>query len=330
MSILVRFHSIGGPEVLYLDDVDAARPQAGEVRIRTRALGLNRADVMFRTGNHFVRPQLPQAIGLEAAGTIESIGAGVVGLTVGDAVSVVPAFGLTDYALHGELVVAPAQAVIKHPENLSPVEAAALWMSFVTAYGGLVDIAGLGRGDSVAITAASSATGLAAIQIANMVGARPIALTRTGAKSQRLLDAGASAIVATENEDVTASLLRITDGTGVHVIFDPIGGPQLNRLIDAAASSATVIVYGALSSDPIPMAALTLLEKRLTVRGYDMQEVARDPDRLEKAVAFIREGIEKGSLTPTVDAVFALSDIADAYTHLESNDHVGKIVVTVP
>lgn len=119
MSAMVRFHEIGGPETLRLDEVDPPQPGSGEVQIRTHALALNRADVMFRTGNHFYTPDFPQAQGLEASGTIESVGPGITGLAVRDVVSVVPAFGVPDYALHGELVLAPARAVVKHPGRLS-------------------------------------------------------------------------------------------------------------------------------------------------------------------------------------------------------------------
>ncbi|MEV5052330.1 zinc-binding dehydrogenase [Arthrobacter sp. LAR12-1-1.1] len=109
--------------------------------------------------------------------------------------------------------------------------------------------------------------GLAAIQIANIVGAKPVAVTRTGAKRQQLLDAGASAVIATESEDVTARLDQITGGAGVQVIFDPVAGPPLAQLIDAVATYATVVIYGALSSDPTSLPVLSMLEKRITIRG---------------------------------------------------------------
>src|SRR5207247_1365945 len=138
-----------GPEVLRIDDVAVPLPQENEVRIQTRALGLNRADVKFRTGIYGLLPDFPQTLGYEASGTVESVGPGVVGLEVGDRVSVIPSFAMSEYSLHGELVVAPSRAVVKHPEHLTWEEAAAVWMPFVTAYGGLIDLAGLGRGDVV-------------------------------------------------------------------------------------------------------------------------------------------------------------------------------------
>ncbi|OPX11777.1 zinc-dependent alcohol dehydrogenase family protein [Mycobacterium sp. AT1] len=330
MSLAIRFHSLGGPEVISVDEVDVRAPRAGEVRIRTRALGLNRADVMFRTGNHFSQPTFPQAFGLEAAGVVEALGPGVTGLTVGDAVSVVPATPLTEYPLFGDLVLAPARAVVQHPATLSFEVAASLWMAYTTAYGGLVDVAGLAAGDTVAISAASSSVGLAAIEIANAVGATPIAITRTHAKRQQLLDAGAHAVLATDTGDVTDSLNDVTNGAGAQVIFDPVAGPPLAGLMNAAATGAIVVVYGALDAEPTPLPILPLLQRRLRIRGYDMAEVTTDDTRLDEAVTFIRAGLESRALNPTIDAVYDLADIADAYRHLESGGQFGKVVIRMP
>ncbi|SDU99431.1 NADPH:quinone reductase [Microlunatus sagamiharensis] len=330
MPLAVRFRALGGPDVLSVDEVDTPEPGPGEVRIRTRALALNRADVMFRTGTHFFEPRFPQATGLEAAGTVDAVGPDVAGLAVGDRVSVVPAFAVPDYPLHGELVLAPARAVVKHPDRLSWEEAAALWMAYATAYGGLVDIAGLRAGDVVVVSAASSSVGLAALQIAAMIGATPIALSRTSDKRDELLAAGASAVIATGEEDLRGRLADITGGAGVDVVFDPVGGPLLSEVAEAAAEYATIVIYGALSDSPTTLPVLALLQHRLTLRGYDVVEVVGDDTRLARAVAFINHGITTGALRPTVDRTFALSAIADAYTYLESNAQVGKVVITMP
>ena len=173
MTRVVRFREEGGPDVLQIEDVEIAAPAAGEVRIRVKALGINRAEVMFRSGEYLLAPSFPQGLGYEAAGEIEAVGNDVTEFAVGDAVSVIPAFQFDEYALYGELALAPARAVVKHPAHLDWVAAAGSWMQFVTAWGALVDIAGLSAGETVLIPAASSSVGLAAIQIANAVGATP-------------------------------------------------------------------------------------------------------------------------------------------------------------
>src|SRR5437763_15975197 len=197
MSRVVRFHKVGGPEVLRIEELEVPPPGKGEVQIAVKALGLNRAESMFRSGQYLEEPKLPARLGYEAAGTVAAVGPDVRGFAVGDAVSTIPSFSLNAYGLYGDLANAPAHAVTHHPASLSWVEAAAVWMQYLTAYGALIDIAGLSKGDAVVIPAASSSVGLAAIQIANRVGATPIALTRGRSKRQALVGAGAAHIVVT-------------------------------------------------------------------------------------------------------------------------------------
>ncbi|MFI7388056.1 zinc-dependent alcohol dehydrogenase family protein [Streptomyces sp. NPDC049813] len=329
MNRVVRFHEIGGPDVLRLDEVPVPQPGPGEVLIRTRALGLNRAESMFRLGQYGTAPVLPASIGYEAAGVIEALGEGVHGLTVGEAVSVVPSFTMNDYPVHGEAVLAPAHAVVAHPGQLSFEEAASVWMQFITAYGGLVDVAGIRAGDTVLISAASSSVGLAAIQIAHQAGARAIALTRTGAKRRQLLDAGADDVIATAEEDVPSRVRELTNGQGARIVFDPVGGNALADLVAAAAPGGVLVLYGVLDRTPTPLDIGQVLFKRLTLRGFTLHEITTDAQRRAEAVAFVTEGLVKGELVPTVDKAFPLDDIAEAHRYLEAGGQVGKIVITV-
>ena len=159
---------------------------------------------------------------------------------------------MNDYAMYGDLVVAPARAVVKHPASLSWEEAAATWMQYTTAYGALIDLGGVKAGDTVVIPAASSSVGLAAIQIANLVGATPVALSRTASKRPALLEAGAAHVIAAEEEDLVAEVRKLTDGKGARVVFDPVGGPTLAQLA-ATAEHGIIFEYGALSAEPTPL-----------------------------------------------------------------------------
>ncbi|VFU09954.1 zinc-dependent alcohol dehydrogenase family protein [Methylocella tundrae] len=329
MSRHVRFDKIGPPDVLHLVDLDVPAPAAGEVRIRVKAIGVNRAEAMFRSGQYLEEPKLPAGLGYEAAGEIESIGEGVTGFAIGDAVSVIPAFSLNQYGLYGELVLAPAFAVIKHPPNLSFAEAAAAWMMYVTAYGALIDIARLSAADAVLIPAASSSVGIAAIQIANMVGATPIALSRTSAKRARLQELGAAHVIATEEQDLVAEVGRITNGQGARVTFDPVGGPTLAKLAEASARHGIIFQYGALSPEPTLLPLFDLLRNLLTIRGYVLMEITGDPARLQRAKSFVVDGLAKGALRPVIAKTFPLDQIVEAHRFLESNQQIGKIVVTV-
>jgi NADPH:quinone reductase-like Zn-dependent oxidoreductase len=329
MSRVVRFHRIGGPEVLQIDEVDVPAPGAGEVRIAVKALGLNRAEAMFRSGQYLENPTLPSRLGYEAAGVVEAVGPGVEGFKAGDAVSTIPAFSMAKYGVYGDVALVPASAVAKHPSSLSWTEAAAIWMQYLTAQGALVDIAKLAQGDFVLIPAASSSVGIAAIQIARMVGATPIALTRKDDKRQALSRLGAEFVIATEKQDLVAEVGKITKGKGARVAFDPVGGPTVARLAAALAPRGILFQYGALSPEPTPLPLMEVLSKSLTIRGYVLFEITSDAARLDKAKEFVVEGLASSALKPIVARTFTLNDIVAAHRYLESNQQIGKVVVTV-
>src|SRR3954471_10961781 len=268
MAKVVRFHETGDPEVLKIEELEVSPPGQGEIQIRIHALGLNRAEAMFRRGQYLEEPRLPARLGYEAAGTVAAVGPDVQGFKVGDAVSTIPSFSLNQYGLYGDLANAPAHAVTHHPTSLSWEEAAAVWMQYLTAYGALIDIGKLTKGDTVLIPAASSSVGLAAIQIANRVGAVPVALTRGRSKRQALRDAGAAHVITTDEQDLVKEILGITGGKGARVVFDPVGGPTFAKLVQATAQLGILFLYGALSPEPTPLHALDVMGKWATIRGY--------------------------------------------------------------
>src|SRR5690606_12729753 len=197
--------------------------------------------------------------GYEAAGVVTAIGEGVAGLSIGDAISVIPSFGFDEYGTNGELINLPVHAVVKHPKNLTSQQAATSWMMFVTAYGSLVHFGNLQKDQYVVIGAASSSVGVAAIHIANMLGATPIALTRTSAKKQLLIDLGAKYVIATEEQDLVNELNRITNHQGVNMVFDPVGGPAVGKIMQAMAKQGTFFQYGALDTRDIQMSVMDVL-----------------------------------------------------------------------
>ncbi|MGY3589881.1 NADPH:quinone reductase-like Zn-dependent oxidoreductase [Bradyrhizobium sp. USDA 4341] len=329
MARVVRFHQHGGPEVLRIEDVAIAPPARGEIRIRIKALGLNRAEALMRRGTYIETPTLPSGLGLEAAGLVETIGEGVGGFALGDAVSIVPPISMARWPAYGELATFPAVLVVKHPPALGFQEAAAVWMQYLTAYGALIDIAKLARAEFVVITAASSSVGLAAIQIANRIGAIPIAVTRTSAKAQALRDAGAAHVIASAEEDLQSRLEQIAGPNGVRVVLDPVGGPVFMPLTSAMAHGGILIEYGGLSEAPTPFPLFTVLSKSLILRGYRVHEIVQDPARLEAAKAFILDGLADGALKPIIARTFPFEEIVEAHRYLESNVQFGKIVVTV-
>jgi NADPH:quinone reductase-like Zn-dependent oxidoreductase len=329
MARIVRIHEYGDASVLKLEDLEVSAPAAKEVQISVKAFGLNRAEVMFRNHAYLQEAEFPSRLGYEAAGIVTAVGSDVTEITIGDSVALIPPLDIARWGTYGELANVPAHLVVKSPENLSFEEAAASWMQYVTAWGGLIEQAKLRQGDFVIVTAASSSVGLAAFQMARMVGATSIAITRTHAKKQALLDAGAAHVIVSDEEDIVERVMTITAGQGARVVFDPVGGPSLEPLTQSMARGGILLEYGALSSEPTPFPLFTVLGKSLTLKGYLYAEIVADPEALERAKAFILQGLESGALRPIIAKTFTLSDIQDAHRFLEANQQIGKIVVTV-
>lgn len=329
MARIVRFNKTGGPEVLQIENMEVAPPGPGEVRIKVKALGLNRAEAMFRLGQYLEDPKLPSRLGYEASGIVDAIGLGVKGLSVGDTVSTIPSKSQGKYGVYGEIATVPQEFVVKHPSSLTFNEAAAVWMQYMTAYGALIDIAQIKKGDFVVVTAASSSVGLAAIQLCNLVGATPIATTRTSEKKKALQNAGAAHVIATQEENLVEKLKEITVGKGARVVFDPIGGKMVQDLAEGMSYGGILFEYGALSPDPTPFPLFAALKKGLTVRGYTLFEILNDPTKLEKAKHYVIEALSSGKLKPILDKTFTLDHIVDAHRYMESNKQFGKIIVTV-
>lgn len=329
MARIVRIHEYGDASVLKLEDLEVSAPAANEVQISVKAIGLNRAEVMFRNHAYLQEAEFPSRLGYEAAGIVTAVGSDVTEITIGDSVALIPPLDITRWGTYGELANVPAHLVVKSPENLSFEEAAASWMQYVTAWGALIEQAKLRQGDFVIVTAASSSVGLAAFQMARMVGATSIAITRTHAKKQALLDAGAAHVIVSDGEDIVERVMTITAGQGARVVFDPVGGPSFEPLTQSMARGGILLEYGALSSEPTPFPLFTVLSKSLTLKGYLYAEIVADPEALERAKAFILQGLKSGALRPIIAKTFTLSDIQDAHRFLEANQQIGKIVVTV-
>jgi NADPH:quinone reductase-like Zn-dependent oxidoreductase len=325
---IVRFHQTGGPEVLKIEELPIPEPAAGEVRLRVKAIGLNRAEVMFRKGEYFFNPVFPSKLGFEASGVVEAVGPDVDKSWIGKNVSNIPNFSLNQYGVYGEIAIVPIGSVAEYPSNLSPEEGTSIWMQYLTAYGALIRIGKIGKGDFVLITAASSSVAVAAIETTKAEGATSIAVTRSSKKKSALLEAGADHVIVTEKEDLVTRVNEITGGKGARVVFDPIGGKGLETLAAATSVSGTIIEYGALAPEPTPYPLFLALEKYLTIRGYNVYGLYPDPD-FNKAKKYITDHLAAGTFKPRIAKTFPLKKIVDAHRYMESNEQIGKIVVTV-
>jgi NADPH:quinone reductase-like Zn-dependent oxidoreductase len=329
MSRTIKFAKVGGPDVLEFIETTVPAPGPAEVRIKVKAIGINRAESMWRQDDYIEPVKFPAGLGYEAAGIVDAVGRDVAGIAVGDAVNVIPSFSMNQYTTYGEVILVPDYAVVPHPKSLSFAEAASIWMMFVTAYGALIEDAKVTTGDFVMIPAASSSVGLAAIQIANYAGATTIALTRTAKKKKQLIEAGAAHVIATEESDLVQEVMRITDGKGARVAFDPVGGPDFPKLISALSMQGIAFLYGALSPDPTPVPILKMIPKVITVKAHNIWQTSGDPGRRKAAVEFVLKGLESGDLKPVIDRTFTFDEMVEVHRYLENNGQFGKIVATL-
>ena len=284
---------------------------------------------MWRVDDYIEPVKFPAGLGYEAAGIVDAVGKDVSGFAVGDDVNVIPSFSMNDYATYGEVILVPDHAVVRQPKELSFTEAASVWMMFVTAYGALIEDAKVTKGDFVLIPAASSSVGLAAIQIANYAGATTVALTRTSTKKQQLLDAGAAHVIATEEVDLVGEVMRITNGQGARVAFDPVGGPGFPKLISALAFGGIIYIYGLLATGVTPLPVLEMIAKVTTIKAHSISLTSGDETRRKAAIEFVTKGLQTGALNPVIDRIFTFDEMADVHRYLEQNGQFGKIVVTV-
>jgi NADPH:quinone reductase-like Zn-dependent oxidoreductase len=329
MSLSIKIAKAGGPSVLDFVDADVRAPGPREIRVDVKAIGINRAEAMWREDKYIEPVKFPAGLGYEAAGIVNAVGKEVVGITTGDAVSIVPSFSMNDYSTYGETIIVPASAVVKHPVSMSFTDAASIWMMFVTAYSAFVEDAKVTKGDFVIISAASSSVGIAAIQTVNYAGGTPIALTRTSAKARQLRAAGATHVIATGEADMVSEVMRITDGKGARVAFDPIGGPNFPKLVSALSLFGTIYLYGALSDQVTPIPVLEMIAKMPTIKGHNLWLTSGDPDRQKVAVEYILKGLAAGALKPMIDRTFRFDQMREVHHYLESNGQFGKIIVTV-
>jgi NADPH:quinone reductase-like Zn-dependent oxidoreductase len=324
MPRVVVFDEFGGPDVMHVVEEPAAEPAAGEVRVRIEAFAVNPLDQMMRSGTSPATVPLPHArLGVEGTGVVDALGPEVTGLEAGDPVILAAIPDASARGSYAEYTTVPASRVIPRPAGLAVTEAAAIWVGYSTAYGALVEKAGMRPGDHVLITAASGGVGRAAMQIANQIGAVPIAITRSNAKKDDLLAAGAAAVIATDHADVAGAVRHHTGGTGADIVLDVVMGPGQQDLLKAARPGGTLVAAGFLDPRPAPFPAST----PLTIFSYRSFEHTLDAVVVKRMAAFLNAGVRLGALRPAIGKVFALDDVAGAHRHLEQGLHAGKKIV---
>jgi putative PIG3 family NAD(P)H quinone oxidoreductase len=317
----------GDPDVLELRDVPSPVPQRGEVRVRVRATAINRADLLQRMGMYPAPPDSPRDIpGMELAGEVDAVGEGVTSLKLGDRV-----FGLVGGGAYAEEVVAPARTMVRIPEGLSFVEAAAIPEAFITAYDAMVVQGRLAAGETVLVHAVGSGVGTAAVQIARAIGAFPIGTARTADKLDRARPLGMAEGVVAKDGAFCAKVMQLTGGRGADVVLDLVGGAYVAEDLGCVANRARIVVVGLLAGARVDLDLGLVLRKRLEIRGTMLR--ARPLEEKIEAANLLARNIApllgNRALEPVVDKVLPLAKAADAHRYVASNEGFGKVVLEV-
>lgn len=326
--LAARITRFGGPEVLEVVEVPRPAPEAGEVLVRVRASALNRADLLQRAGRYPAPPGAPPDIpGMEIAGEVSAAGAGVRDWKAGDRV-----FGIVGGGANAEFAVTRADHLARVPKAMSWEDAAAVPEAFVTAHDALVTQAAMRPGERVLVHAIGSGVGLAAAQLVRALGGVCYGTARTAEKIERARAFGLTdgVVVGDDLDVIAASVKRWTNGEGVSVILDLVGGPYLPVNVECCARTGRIILIGLLAGRSATLNLGSVLNRRVTIRGTVLRSRS-DMEKAEVTAAFVRDVVpllESGAIRPTVDRVFPLTDIAEAHALLESNKSFGKVVLT--
>jgi NADPH:quinone reductase-like Zn-dependent oxidoreductase len=274
--------------------------------------------------------ELPIRMGLEAAGTVDAVGDHATKFKEGDRVgSLISLAGPAYYGAYAEYIVVPEWVVFPTPDSVSDQDAASIWMSYLTAWYGLVVAGNLKAGEAVVVAGASGSVATAAIQIAADLGNKVIGTTTSSHKVGQLSELPVQAIVDTSRESFVEGVRKATGGKGGDLFFDPIVGGVLPLEMEAAAPGARIIAYGLLNPASTQIDPMQLMRKRLRIAWSTVAALASLPAELSQAVTYIRAAFGRGVFRPIIARRFSLIDAAEAHRYVESNQQFGKIVMTV-
>ena len=322
----ITFSEPGDADVMQLSSVATPTPAAGEVLIKVAAAGINRPDVMQRQGMYPPPPGAPDILGLEVAGTVVAVGDAVTEPRIGDPVCALVAGG--GYA---QYCIASVPLCMRIPENMEMVSAAALPETYFTVWTNVFERGALKSGETLLVHGGSSGIGTTAIQLAKQFDTRVFVTAGSDEKCQACIDLGADAAINYRNEDFVEQVKSLTEGQGVNLILDIVGGDYLPRNLKCLSIDGRLVQIALQHGPKVEMNLLPVMLKRLTITGSTLRP--RSIDEKAQIAAALREQVwpllDTAVVRPLIHATFALADAPAAHKMMELSQHIGKIVLTL-
>lgn len=320
-AALVReFGPISG---LVVEDVADLTPGPGEVVVEVAAFSINYPDILYVEGTYQTLPDLPFSPGKDAAGRVLAVGEGVERLQVGQRV-----LALVEYGAYAEQLLVPEDLVVEVPEQVSFESAAASGLVFYTAQLGLMQRGQLKAGETVLVTGVGGGVGSAAVQLAKAHGARVVALTHDERRAGLARSLGADVALTSSPETLREDVLNATDGGGVDVVLDVLGGEYLAQIVRATAWEGRIVLAGFAAGGPAPIKPGHLLVRNISAVGLGSSDYRdRNPQQMRATMAEVLELFGAGTLNATIDTVFTLDEVGRALQYVKDGGVQGKVVV---
>lgn len=318
-----RVHEFGPPSTLVVEEVPDLTPGPGEVLIDIAAVSVNFPDLLVVSGEYQNLPERPFSPGKEAAGRISAVGEGVTDFSVGDRV-----ISLMEYGGYAEQLVVPTELAFPLPDEVPFDKAAAAGLVFSTAYFAFRRRVHINADDTVLITGAAGGVGSAGVQLAKLAGARVIALVHSEAKAEFVRRLGADVVLTSEPENLRDDIKAATDGRGVDIVLDMLGGDYLSQAIRAVAWEGRIIIVGFAAGGQNPIKPGHLLVKNISLHGLQGSDYRdRTPRLMREAMGEVFAHMAAGELDIPIDRTFALTDVAAALDHVGDRRVMGKVVI---
>jgi NADPH2:quinone reductase len=320
----VRFHSVGGPEVLAWEDVEKPHPAPGEALVRIHVAGVNFADTLLRRGAYVTPPSFPETPGFEASGCVEEVGAGVESGLAGQRVAFM---GQRCYA---EYTTVPADSLMPLPSQIGFEEGAAFPIQALTAYHLLYTMDHVRPGMTVLVHAAAGGMGLQLIQAAKQGGARVFGTTSTEEKARLALQYGADEVILYTQTDFAERVKELTGGRGADLVLDSVGRATFAGSLRALAPFGHMIVYGMASGPPEKLNVLrALMQKSLKVSAFWLFSTQQAPPMAKRGVRQVVDSLASGRLKIHIGLRLPLRQAAEAHRRMEARETMGKVLLTV-